>query len=567
MFMAAVGSVMTEPEPDAARTSDGALILFATQRDGKDMLQFVVDRDGRFAWVVARDVASGTVMLDESPVVYVSTYAGIEERLMRRLYPAGDELVTMESSPVAKDASLDWMLTYELVKRHTRTETATILTGMRTPGLQSTSTRMRAALASMPDMMKRVQELKTKLAETPDDEPLRAEYKRASEELGPLTLTCGHAYRWTSAIRRLRPEYTLDDIMRVHGIVRVNIIEMTTPVTHVRYGAALYRAASHMWHSCVPTARAVTGEGGRLSIEALGPLAAGTRLTLNRFLGANTLIRCIKTAPAMLRDTFDMVTGLYCGCTECVECSAWLRRSATPASASPTFTPDIESVERVIEDVWTQVPSKRLIETLPRDSRLRSLIDTPILLYRAAVVEDLVRATTQTALRDMFDVDSKATLASVVLATLVADSAWTPTQSCYGKFDAALVDAALTHLRQMSETVIGRALKRQGVTESLIATRLRAWRARVEYLTVAIGCARFFAALPDDATRDEKVSAAVPLEAAMAASIRAIRANVLNGAAQDDDNVGYASTVRHMHTEQFFAPHVGAVMSLFQSSV
>jgi hypothetical protein len=587
--------------PSVAPLADGsAIISTRLDADGAPLLHFVMTPEKTLAWALARDVRAAEVLFDEEPLVFIATLEApdLAKRLVARLLPTPfTSLETLRADEALPRAmpSTEWTLTYLLLTRTAPERLASVLMQLHAPGNASGNATLRKAVAAMPKHIVRARALKLELTTfTGDDDDRRklvALHEQASENVERATRVCSTALGWISAVNRRRRALNMDaleadEVLLAYGSVACSVLDLTTPLTRVPYATGLFVSAAHMWHSCAPSASAFFMERGRLQVVAREAAPAGTRITLDRFLlpGA-PFLRCIQTAPAVMRDAFDAMVGARCACTECVATLNWLRSIAAAANgtdaAGPVPRGDIEMIERTVESTWVAPPSKELaavIATLSDTSVLRAFLTQPLIIGMAPnVASELTASTaTQAALRALFEHES-ASLASIILARVVYASAWHAHQPAHGIFSTELVAAAFAHARRHGSSVVAAKLAEQGAVEARRARGVADWETALECAAMALACTQRVETLATEKTHADKVAALKRYlrETSDACGTNTIvyRALSLLGegrvppagpepvsaiACTDD---AFELAIRCLRYESLFAPHVGFVMA------
>ena len=369
LVVAAITEAAREPTQkmdDAQFLADGSRVLFTLMSDDEPdlpTLHFVVTaQSGELAWMLARDVEAGELLFSEAPFALVGTmpYMSESDRLAARLLPGaatgaaaprpplGAAAPTpplganahaymsaadiVAEAPALGDANSTWLLLYVLFRGNAPAtsgglgaaapvaELDAMFSRLAMPGTATHGNRVRVAVAALPKMVARTQELAAAARVADADDKARDAHATARAELRRFTTMCAPYLKWLAAIRRVAdPDVTDDDVMRAYALVAANVLPLQTPITAVTYGHGLYPRTAHMTHACTPSARAVFSERGVLRIEAAVRCRAGTRVTVNRFLDAvGHLVRCIQTAPVAIRDAFDGTLARRCMCHECI---------------------------------------------------------------------------------------------------------------------------------------------------------------------------------------------------------------------------------------------------------
>jgi hypothetical protein len=512
----------------------------------------VTSRAGVPRWVTARDVEAGEVLLRATPLVYVTTLdaAALTEPSVRRLLPEGpavsvDALVADEQLSFKHGVSVEWLLTYVLLTRHDRDKVDNALAQLAKPAPGARSADMRAALAAMPAASARLAAARHELAAATDDADratLTALVADLTASVKKLAHACASMYPWLAAIRRRVPDLSDDDVMVTYAIVAANTSALTTPLSRINYGGALYLPTSHVPHACRPTTRAVYSERAELVLEAMSALPAGTTLSLDRYLTrVAPFVRCFQTAPRAVRDNIERTTGTRCACAECIATLTWLRELTGCADATmvPT-TIDIETWEAVVESAWREPSDNAELAAV-----LAALGDTSDVAARVrhSYLGELPIAcamelpAVENELTALF-VRGECTLGSVALAQLVLRAA--PVVS------PVLVDAALDHASNVAPRLLDAKLREQGVAPAQCVHAENEWRAYTACHSASIRARRHTSTEPLDTL------------ALVRAALQRIEAPTAEDAVEERV---YEAALRHLHCEQLFAPHLARALN------
>jgi len=618
LVVAAITEAAREPTQkmdDAQFLADGSRVLFTLMSDNEPdlpTLHFVVTaQSGELAWMLARDVEAGELLFSEAPFALVGTmpYMSESDRLAARLLPEPGTDGYMSAAdivaeaPALADANSTWLLLYTLFRSGGIARLDAMFARIVAPGAHTHSGRVRRALAALPKLVARTQELAVAArASTDARAAARDAHATARTELRGYMTACAPYLKWLAAIRHRAADsdVTDDDLMRAYELVAANMLSLQTPITAVGYGHGLYPRSAHMTHACTPSARATFSERGVLRIEAAVRCTAGTRITLNRFTDTvGHLVRCVQTAPVAVRDAFDGTLARRCTCHECVTTLNWLRASAAgggvrraPATSPPLAGPAaVKMMEDIVESTWTEAsvlgPAAKAVQAaLPPTGAIRRAIARPIALafmLDGVAGSEFATPDVQAALLAAFRATPSMEAAGVAgaaapaltivnLAAIVAASTWNTWNVAYPLLADAhdLVDAAFEYLYAAGIPALLALQRTQGTSAEVAARRIRAWTTRVAYMHVATTCARLVATLPETAVsmvekREciRKAAAGAPLLARFDALLRAAIISASGSAEQTEAayEAAYAATLRHLHMEQLFGPHVGFLMS------
>jgi len=462
-------------------------------------------------WMTARDVSGGTLLYEETPLVYVSFLDDnvdnpLQKRVARKLLPQkpvraatiqrlynGERELAAINDDDDEDftPSPDWTMTYLYMTRNEVDDVRKQVSQMRQPGTYARVHEIRTYLG---ERNERRQELAAAAAEEKD------ELQRKFDE---NEMRFAEDRRYIEAIlrgtQRRGRKYTVDEILTVYGVVFRNSMYMRSAISQAIYGVGLYPGSVYMQHACSPTAHVYFGEDGRIRIEAAGPMPAGTHITIDRLLNNQPLIRCIALAPAWIRRAADARTGAACSCSECSRALMWMRAQCSSnnngqgGGGGGELTEDvIQAVISAVESTWTdpdnsQTPEfTEVVKNSDEVDTLNILFAEPMMLTSVTNGATIVSLFDASTLQREFTNVSKLSLRTLQLARFTLEMAARNASTFLARFGGAAAALELIEVAGTYETTHGLRLlhgklREQGSTFEFIQRRSFEYLSRTQY--------------------------------------------------------------------------------------